>query len=254
MRKLVAAALLMAASRAALGEGLTLGAGVEYTSGKYGSPEKTDTLFVPFYGKYETGPWTLRLTVPWLQITGPGNVVGVGGDRIVLPGGAGPRRTESGLGDITASAFYNVISERTAPIGVDLGAKVKFGTADENKGLGTGQNDYSVQADLFKPLGGKFSAFGSLGYRWYGDPPGVTLRDVWYFSIGGSYRATDTLSAGLAYDYRPSITPTGGEISELTLFFSQRVSREMRLQPYLVVGFGKASPDYGAGIQASYAF
>ena len=247
------AAALWAASSVAFAEGLTLGAGVEYTTGSYGAPEKTDTLYVPFFGKYETGRWTLRLTVPWLEITGPGNVVGVGGDRIVLPGATGPRRTESGLGDIVASGFYNVISERTAPVGVDLGAKVKFGTADETKGLGTGENDVAVQADFFKPLGAA-SAFGSIGYRWYGDPPGVTLKDVFYFSLGASYRYTDTLSAGLAYDYRPSITPNGGEISELTAFISQRVGPKTKLQPYLILGFGKASPDYGAGLQVSYAF
>ena len=33
------------------------------------------------------------------------------------------------------------------PLLIDLTGKVKFGTADENKGLGTGENDYAVQAD-----------------------------------------------------------------------------------------------------------
>ena len=232
--------------------GLTLGAGFDYTSGNYGASQSTDTLYIPFYARYETGPLILKVTVPWLSVTGPGNVIGAGGDRVVVPGRNVGRRTESGLGDIVASAFYNVLNENTAAVGLDLGVKVKFGTADEAKGLGTGQNDYAVQADAFKLIGSGNTLFGSLGYRWYGDPPGVTLRNVFYGALGFSHRFSSESSAGLAYDYRPEITPGGGEISELTGFYSKRLTREWKLQPYALVGFGRASPDYGIGAQIAY--
>jgi hypothetical protein len=131
---------------------------------------------------------------------------------------------------------------------------VKLGTADETKGLGTGQNDYSLQADLYKPLGGNLSLFGSLGHRWYGDPPGIDLKNVFYWALGGAYRFSAATSAGLAYDFRPAITAGGGEISELTAFLSRRLSREWKLQPYVVLGFGRASPDWGAGAQIAYSY
>jgi Putative MetA-pathway of phenol degradation len=234
-------------------QGLTLGTGFDYTSGKYGSSEKTDILYIPFYARYETGRAVFRLTVPYIRITGPGNVLGAGADRVTLPGPTGPRRTESGLGDIVASAFYNVLSERRYPVGVDLGVKAKFGTADENKGLGTGQNDYSLQADFFKPIGDN-TLFGSLGHRWYGSPPGVHLDNVFYGSIGVSHRFSSQSSAGVAYDYRPRIIAGGGEISELTAFWSQRLAGGWKLQPYAVLGFGRASPDYGVGAQIAYSY
>src|SRR5258708_1661995 len=44
----------------------TLGTGFDYTSGKYGSADKTEILYVPFTGKYETGPWTFRAVVPYI--------------------------------------------------------------------------------------------------------------------------------------------------------------------------------------------
>src|SRR5204862_7148585 len=129
-----AATVLATATQAALAEGLTtLSIGADYTTGKYGASDSTDILYIPFTGKYETGPWTTKLVVPWIHITGPGNVVGAPGDTVVLNGASSGRRTESGLGDIVGSAFYNVISERSAPFGLDLGGKVKFGTADENR-------------------------------------------------------------------------------------------------------------------------
>lgn len=234
-------------------EGLTLATGFDYTSGKYGTPQETQILYVPFIAKYDTGPWALKATVPYIRITGPGNVLGAGEDRVTLPGGAGARRTESGLGDVVLSAFYGVFTERSAAIGLDLGAKVKLGTADEAKGLGTGQNDFSLQADLYKPIG-SLNVFGSVGHRWYGDPPGVDLKNVFYWAAGGAYRLSDVTSAGLAYDYRPAITTGGGEISELTAFVTRRLSRELKLQPYLVLGFGRASPDWGAGAQIAYSY
>jgi hypothetical protein len=249
-----AMACVLALPVVARADGITLGTGFDYTSGSYGASQKTDILYVPFFARYETGRAIFRLTVPYIRVTGPGNVLGAGADRVTIPGRAGARRTESGLGDIVASAFYNVISERSGPIGLDLGVKAKFGTADETKGLGTGENDYSLQADFFKPLGGGYTLFGSLGHRWYGNPPGIELKNVFYGSLGASYRFSAERSAGVVYDYRPAIISGGGEISELTGYVSQRLSREWKLQPYAVLGFGRASPDYGAGLQISYSY
>lgn len=252
-RQIVAVLAGLAACGAAQADGLTLATGFDYTSGKYGAPETTRILYVPFIAKYDTGPWRLKLTVPFIRITGPANVVGAGADRVTLPGAPVGRRTDAGLGDVVAGAFYNVLTERSAGLGLDVGAKVKLGTADEAKGLGTGQNDYSLQMDAYRPIG-RLSVFGSLGHRWYGDPPGIDLKNVYYGSVGGVYRVSTAASAGVAYDFRPAITPGGGEISEVTAFITQRMTDAWKLQPYAVLGFGKASPDWGVGAQLAYSY
>lgn len=252
--RVIAAAGVLAAPAALAADGLlTLGVGAEYSSGKYGSTEDTEILYVPVTAKYETGPWALKLVVPYVRVTGPDNVIGAGPDRITLARATRGRRTDSGLGDITASAFYNLLNERNAPVGLDVGAKVKFATADEASGLGTGEQDYSLQADVFKPIGAT-TLFGSLGYRWYGDAPGTPLRNVAYGSVGASYRTSASTTVGIAYDYRPRITPGGSEISEATAFVSQRLSPGVRLQLYGIAGFSKGSPDYGAGAAVNFSF
>jgi hypothetical protein len=220
--------------------------GAEYTTGKFGGTETTDTLYIPVVVRHETGPWVLKATVPWLRITGPGNVIGAGADRVVVPGGNAARRTESGLGDIVLSGFYNLMDERKGGLGLDVGAKVKLPTADEQKGLGTGELDYALQLDFFKPIDAT-TLFGSIGYRVYGNPPGQTLRDVPYASIGASYRMSSQQAVGVAYDYRPQIVDGGGKVSELTAFWSNRLSPQWKLQVYGVVGFADASPDAGIG-------
>jgi hypothetical protein len=246
-------AVLAVGPTAAVAEGLTVGTGVDYSSGDYGEPQKTEVWYVPVTGKYETGLWTFRLVVPLLRITGPGNVLGFGPDRVTIPGAATTVRTESGLGDIVGSAFYNLIDERDSGFGLDVGAKVKLGTGDNDKGLGTGENDYSVQVDVFKPIG-VINAFGSIGYRLYGDPPDLDLHNVFYGSVGGSYRVSSETSVGLAYDFRPSITPTGSRVSEVTAFVSQRLSRDLKLQAYGLTGFSDGSPDFGIGVMFNYSY
>ena len=103
-----------------------------------------------------------------------------------------------------------------------------------------------MQLDFFKPFDAT-TLFGSIGYRIYGDPPGANLRDVPYASIGVSYRMSQQQSVGVAYDYRPHIVDGGAKVSELTAFWSQRMSPEWKLQVYGVIGFADASPDAGIG-------
>jgi hypothetical protein len=255
IRCALAAALIAiphAASLAADGQ-FDLTAGAEYTTGKYGGTQSTDIFFVPVTGKYETGPWLFKLMVPYIRITGPGNVIGAGDDRLVREGGtAAAIRTDSGLGDVVASAFYNVLSGRNAQLGLDVGAKIKFGTADSPT-LGTGENDFSLQADVFKPIGA-FTTFGTLGYRWYGDPPGLDLRNVFFGAVGVGYKVSQPTTVGLAYDFREPISAGGSRVSELSAYISQRLSGGWKAQYYAIIGFSDASPDYGIGLTFNYTF
>ena len=250
-----ALAATLTAAPAALAQ-VAVSSGAEYTTGKYGTTQSTDSLYIPFIARYQAGPWTFKATVPYLRISGPANVIGAGAERVTLPDDDDDddaTRTESGLGDVVASAFYSLTDERESGFGLEVGGKVKVATADETRGLGTGEHDFSVQADLFVPLGSA-TAFGTLGYRWYGDPPGVKLRDVPYYAIGASYPVAADRIIGLAYDFRPKITAAGAELSELTAFWSRRFSQAWKVQLYGVIGFSDASPDAGFGALLEHRF
>ena len=86
-----------------------LGTGVNYSAGKYGTGAETKILSVPFIARYDTDLWVFKLTVPYLRVTSPNNVIpGVG--RFDTSGArrrrAAGTTTASGLGDTTASATY----------------------------------------------------------------------------------------------------------------------------------------------------
>ncbi len=62
----------------AAADGFSFSAGMDFTQGKYGGTTTTDIWYVPFTARYRTGRTSVRVTVPYLNITGPGNVLGPG--------------------------------------------------------------------------------------------------------------------------------------------------------------------------------
>ena len=249
-------ALLFAGALAAQGalaqEGRwTLGTGLHYSEGDYGTSTSTTILSLPLTARYDVDRWSLRASIPYLEISGASAVVpGVGAAR----GGRGTAsRTASGLGDLVASATYAAYHDRGAQLGLDVTGKVKVATADEDEGLGTGEHDFALLADAFKQVD-RVTWFGGVGFHMLGSSPAIPLDDVWSWNIGGSYRLDARDSAGLVYDARERVSAGAGPISELTAFWSRQLDRRWKAQAYVLKGFADGSPDWGAGLSAAYAF
>lgn len=234
-----------------------LGLGMEYTTGDYGTGQDTDILYVPVRFQYMPGRWIFGITVPYIEITGNGDVTGGSSGPIVTnrgrATGAG-RSTQSGLGDVILRVSYAIVQEtRNAPL-IDLTGKIKVPTADEDKGLGTGEFDYTFQVDVSKKFG-KITPFGTLGYQLLGESGGaINLNDVFLFSLGATYAASNTLSVGLKYDYREATTANSGEKSELSPYAVFKMSKSVSLNLYGIYGLEDGSPDYGAGAMLSVSW
>ena len=232
--------------------GFSLTTGLDYSTGKYGQAETTDILYIPFTGKYEADQYSLKLTVPYLEVTGPGNVVRDVGQ--IGPASASATRTrQSGLGDIVVAGTYDMYVGHANGTLVDVTAKIKFGTADEAKGLGTGKNDYALQADLYKTLG-ENTVFGTLGYKVLGSPAGTTLNNVFYASLGAGHQYSRETSAGLILNLQQKASATGSAQRELTAYVSHKLGKTWKAQAYAVKGFSDGSPDWGAGAMFTAAF
>jgi hypothetical protein len=158
-----------------------------------------------------------------------------------------------GMGDLVTSLTWAAYDNAQTGIAVDLIGKVKWGTADEKKGLGTGKNDVSAQADIYKTLG-KTAIFATLGYKVYGDPSGIDFKNVGYGGLGVSHRLSDLTSGGLTWDYRPKVTTNGKPTNEITAFMTRKFSDATKMQFYLVKGLSDGSPDWGGGLVLSHAY
>ncbi len=85
--------------------------------------------------------------------------------------------SESGCTDLWLSTKYLALSEANFPVDWAIGGAVKFATADEDKGLGTGETDYQIFTSVAKTLIPELIAVGELSYTWIGDPDGVDYKD-----------------------------------------------------------------------------
>jgi len=246
----------------------SLSAGADYSSGKYGTDTTTDIWSVPVAAAYQTDRWTFKLTVPYINISGAGNVIpgvgkvnngnpkgrgrGNGGGTTPAPGTAASG-SASGLGDITASAGYELFGSADRTFGLDLTGKVKFGTADENKGLGTGKNDYGLSLDTYKVSGG-WTAFGGVGWMKYGSSQYIQLKNGFNANIGADYKLGASDNIGAYYYYRERIADSGAAQSELTGYWNHKFNDSLRVQAYALAGFADGSPDYGVGASLKYSF
>jgi hypothetical protein len=248
MRRLAAvlAASLAPAAPCALAD--ELGGGVHYSTGDYGLSSDTEITSLVFTAERETGDWRMKLTVPYLEVTGPATVIpGIGN----VGRAATARTTSAGLGDIVGAATYALyFGGRTA---IDLTGRVKLPTADADEGLGTGETDFGFQVDAYQAMG-RVTPFAGVGYTVFGDPAFTDLKDVWNYSIGATVRVDERDSAGLSLDGRQQVSASSGKMREIVAYWMRRFEGPWRAQFYFLKGFADGSPDFGLGATALYAF
>lgn len=261
-------ALSMQTALAADAGQATVGAGVDYSSGNYGTAFNTNIWDVPFSVGYDADRWSAKLTVPFVNISGASNVIpGIGRVKNNNPhgrghgrGGSGPTPpptvtsgTASGLGDVVAKASYGFVRDAAAQFGMDVTGKIKFGTADENKGLGTGKNDYGLGVSAYKGFGA-LTLFGGVEYVKYGSSTYIPLNNGWDGNLGASYKLGSADTVGAYYYYRQKISDLGYQQSEGTAYWDHKFGANLRLQIYALAGFTDGSPDWGTGANIRYSF
>ncbi|SDZ79843.1 hypothetical protein [Microbulbifer marinus] len=238
--------------------------GTDISSGDYGDSADTDIVSSPFTVSYSpSASWTFKASLPWTQIEGPGGVV-PGGDGGVIVGrgngggnglgGNGGTETatfqESGIGDLWLSGTYSLqpVADRWF---FDLTGKYKIPTADEDKGLGTGEPDYTLQAEVFT-VAGDFTPFATVARKFKGDLPETEIKDVWYTSVGSGYRLNEQSSVGASLDYQQATTDTSDPSTELFGYFNHKLNAQWSGMVYAYLGLADGSPDQGFGFQVSY--
>jgi hypothetical protein len=221
--------------------------GTEFSTGEYGGDRSVDELYIPVTGWYRSDRISLRLTVPYIRVDGPAGTIieGPGGQPIP---GDGPDVTESGLGDVVLGmTLHDVWNNRDGDLVLDVGGNVKLGTADEDKGLGTGQTDFTLQADLVRFLPG-FTAIGSVGYVVRGDPDDFTLDDGLIASVGGvADNGPGGMRVGAFLDYRQAGYEFNDDRLEALGMLGWRMAG---WSAYLTasVGLSDSAPDWSLGL------
>lgn len=265
MKKIALLSVLLFAGAAHAEDGFNLGVGVDYTSGTYGTDTTTDILSVPFTAKYTSGNWTYKASLPWVRVSGNPNVLpglgevsnanphgrgrgqGTSGGGTVTPVESG---SASGVGDLRLAATYSF--DTGSPLGVDLTGNVKIATADADKGLGTGANDYGLAVDLYRAIGAT-TLFGGVGYTKLGTTQYIDVNGVANVNLGASWKVAGG-SVGAMYDYRQAASSISDPRSELTGFYSFAAGTAGKMQVYATAGLSHGSPDWGGGLSYTHGF
>src|SRR5438128_9315319 len=210
----IGVALVLLGAAPALAEDeprVKLSTSVNYSVGDYGTGKDTTIVYVPFtLGVRPLDRFWLSVTVPFIY-QDTQNVVLTGGGvasrkeqkgKLAQPARA---TTESGLGDVLLKASVVVVEERDLIPEITPYLKIKFPTADENRGLGTGEFDETLGVDLSKRLVDGLFGYVSLAYTFIGSPPGSDLSNSFGWSVGAAYAVIRPLSVFAFLDGATSI-------------------------------------------------
>jgi outer membrane protein OmpA-like peptidoglycan-associated protein len=90
-----------------------------------------------------------------------------------------------GFGDVRLGAKYGFLSDyRGDPLGLAVKAEVKLPTADDKKGLGTGEVSWDAHLIASKSLGRNADIHASIGYEWNKDPDLFDIGNALKLGVG----------------------------------------------------------------------
>jgi hypothetical protein len=229
--------------------------GVDYQQGDYGTSDSTSLLSIPFSVTYRKTNYSFFASIPLLFASSDGDIIvnsKTSMPKMTSASGSG-KNTEAGIGDTVLSASYYLTPDYRQETEYRLTAVYKLATADEDKGLGTGEDDYAFEAGIAKNID-EYILSGTLGYEINGDSPDYTYNDVFYGTAGLTKQLQGYAQIGSYLTFSQAVTDTTDAPLELTLFYSKPIAKARNLYLYVSKGFSDGSPDFalGGNIQFSY--
>lgn len=220
-----------------------------YQTGKYGTDEDTRLFYWPVTLRRYLSHGDVSLTVPYLDMKTGGGMTVIDGTVVEGNGSGG-----SGLGDVSMKGRYNWIEQSDTLPFIDLIARLKLPTADEDKGLGTGETDMGFGVELSRRFEKDYIGFADLTYTFIGDPPGIDYDNRIDADVGVGNQLTPELMGSVSYDYRSAISSGSTDAHSLSFLANYKVSPQVKTYGMLEVGLSDGAPDYGITVGASYRF
>ncbi|WP_127613151.1 hypothetical protein [Croceicoccus ponticola] len=234
------------------GPKIEVSSGVEYEEGDYGTDTKINILSVPTSLKVTTGDLQLIATLPYRRVEGPANVVpgGVLGLPILFDPNQpqGENVTREGWGDLEIGAVYSI---PTNIVNMALSGSVKLPTAEDN--LGTGETDYTLGAEVSKPLSGGIIPFASFTYTLPGSPDGYSLQDSYAASGGLAAMIGSQTQAYVSYRYADNASELVTSDQRLITGLNSRIGKALSLGVYGSAGLTEGAPEFATGLRIGVA-
>lgn len=242
---------------------VALGVKMDYARGDYGTGIDSDTLTTSaIIGYYPNARLDLELTIPHIYqssraVTSSGNIrFGVRRTQSQpnnSPGVGQPQQSQttgvssqSGLGDLMLEAGYVLMVESSSVPRVRASSFIKFPTADEKKGLGTGEYDLGIGVQVSKWFN-ELHGYAETTFVFQGDNEVLGLKDYVSAEIGIGHLLAGRALAGLSLWGASAPTKTSSELLEARIKLSMPWSVRSGFTAYLGTGLVDESPDLTAG-------
>jgi Putative MetA-pathway of phenol degradation len=234
-----------------------------YSVGDYGTGKDTTLIYVPFtLGVTPLDRLTISLTVPYIRQTSQTVVLTGGGvavrrnekGKLNTPAQSSVTQTEDGLGDLLLKGSFIVLPEQTLLPEVAPYVKIKFPTADEDRGLGTGEFDETLGVDLSKRFFDRLFGYVSLSYTFIGSPPGTDLRNTFGWSVGAAYAVLQPLTFFAFLDGATAISRGEADPLELRVGAEYKLIKALKLTGSVTRGLSNGSADWGVSAGLALRF
>ena len=233
---------------------------VNYSIGDYGTNKDTTIVYVPFtFGVRPVDTLWISLTVPYLYQNSQ-NVVVTGGGVATRKKATGKfaqpatATTESGLGDVLLKASYVLLNEKPLLPEIAPYVKIKFPTADKDRGLGTGEFDETIGVDLSKQLIGPLYGYVTVAYTFVGSPPGADFDNSFGWGVGAAYTLFPGLSLFAFLDGSTAISPGQADPLELRVGAEYRLIKALKLTGAVSRGLSDGAADWGLSAALTLRF
>lgn len=244
-----------------------------YMSGNYGTSSTTSITYLPLSIRRLFDNGDLTFIVPYICITGDGAVTVLsgtpnrvsktgtattsqgGGKKNKEPGNVEPTSsTDCGIGDLVFRGRYYLVDEQGLIPTIAVTGRIKFPTADADRGLGTGRFDESLGVEMSKKLVGNWLGFVDFGYTFIGDPEGLDLRNQWYYDVGAGYNVTSNLLLSMYYEEYRALIEGLSNPRDLLFALNYKATSALRFNASILVGLSDGAPDYGLTGGVSWRF
>jgi len=196
------------------------------------------------------------VTVPYLRQSSTGQVTWVGGKpvRVDKAPRTATESSESGLGDIMLRGTYALLREGPGPFDLGLAGKIKLPTADEKKGLGTGELDAGAGLEFAKAINSGWTLLADAYYTLIGDPEGVDYNNQLALDLGFYKSLNQDLGLTVLFETQSAITDGGTDPRSLSGTLSYGASDGFQFSGGLTLGLSDGSPDAGISVGFSRKF
>jgi len=150
-----------------------------------------------------------------------------------------------GLGDVILKGRYYAVQQDGPLPFIDLVGSIKFPTADEDKGLGTGKTDFTGMVEIARRLENPdWIVLGEIGYTIVGDPSGFDADNRWLYSIGLAYEIDPAITLSGYIDGRTAIFEGNDDPLSILLIGEYKFRPDLRLDTLLELGLNDGAPDF----------